>query len=58
VVTHLPVQVNDGRNDLRAAGLAYDHRRRLLELRGRLQVLLAAPGVSAAPAAPASRSGT
>lgn len=43
VLTHLPVQVNDGSNDLRAAGLAYDHRRRLLELQGRLQVVLAAP---------------
>lgn len=34
VVTHLPVQVMDGANELRAAALSYDHGRRLLDLQG------------------------
>ena len=48
VQTHLPVQVNDGVNDLRAGGLDYDHGRRLLELKGRVRALLA-PGGKALP---------
>lgn len=48
VQTHLPVQVNDGVNDLRAGGLAYDHGRRLLELKGHVRALLA-PGGKAQP---------
>ncbi|MFO1326354.1 MAG: LPS export ABC transporter periplasmic protein LptC [Rubrivivax sp.] len=35
VRTHLPVQVNEGSNRFEAAGLEYDHPRRLLELKGR-----------------------
>ncbi len=49
VQTHLPVQVNDGANDLRAGGLDYDHGRRLLELKGRVRAQLAAAPVQAAP---------
>ena len=49
VQTHLPVQVNDGTNDLQASGLDYDHGRRLLELKGRVRALLAPGGRGAAP---------
>jgi lipopolysaccharide export system protein LptC len=49
VQTHLPVQVNDGTNDLQAAGLDYDHGRRLLELKGRVRAWLAPGGRGAAP---------
>lgn len=41
--THLPVQVTDGRNRIDAAGLDYDHRRRLLELKGRMRARFEAP---------------
>lgn len=34
VVTHLPVQVIEGSNELRAAALVYEHGNRLLELKG------------------------
>ena len=37
VRTHVPVQVREGANAFTAAGLEYDHGRRLLELKGRLQ---------------------
>jgi lipopolysaccharide export system protein LptC len=49
VVTHLPVQVTEGSNDLRAGGLAYDHGRRLLELKGRVRAVLAPGGRGVAP---------
>ena len=49
VQTHLPVQVNDGTNDLWAGGLEYDHGRRLLELKGRVRALLAPGGRGLAP---------
>jgi lipopolysaccharide export system protein LptC len=48
VQTHLPVQVNDGLNDLRAGGLEYDHGRRLLELKGRVRAVLA-PAAKGSP---------
>lgn len=47
VRTHLPVAVTDGANQMRAAGLEYNHGRRLLELKGRLQAKLAAPPAKA-----------
>jgi lipopolysaccharide export system protein LptC len=49
VVTHLPVQVTEGSNDLRAGGLEYDHGRRLLELKGRVRAVLAPGGRGVAP---------
>ena len=49
VTTHLPVQVNDGVNELRAGGLTYDHGRRLLELTGRIKAVLAAASTAATP---------
>lgn len=43
VLTHLPVIVTTGPNELRADGLTYDHGRRLLELKGRQRALFSAP---------------
>lgn len=43
VVTHLPVQVTAGADELQAAGLEYDHGRRRLDLTGRLRARLASP---------------
>ena len=48
VLTHLPVIVTTGPNELRADGLSYDHGRRLLELKGRQRALFSAP-VAPAP---------
>ncbi len=45
VQTHLPVQVFNGIDELRADGMVYDHPRRLLELKGRNRSLLAPPSV-------------
>jgi len=47
VRSHLPVQVNVGGNDVRAAGLDYDHGARKLELKGPVRAVF--------PAAPAAR---
>ncbi len=44
VRTDRPVQVIQGRNVVRAAGLVYDHERRLLELSGPMRAVLQAPG--------------
>lgn len=49
VQTHLAVQVHDGTNELWAGGLNYDHGRRLLELKGRVRVLLAPGGRGPSP---------
>ena len=43
VVTHRPVQVTAGADELQAAGLEYDHGQRRLELKGRLHARLAPP---------------
>lgn len=43
VVTHRPVTVTTGSDELQAAGLSYDHGKRLLELQGRLRARLAPP---------------
>jgi lipopolysaccharide export system protein LptC len=51
VVTNQPVRVSDGSNQLHAAGLEYDHRRRLLDLTGRLKAQLAPPPVRSKAAA-------
>ena len=42
VQTHLPVQVNDGVNELHAGGLSYENGRRLLELKGPVRATLSA----------------
>ncbi len=44
VRTDRPVQVLQGRNVVRAAGLVYDHRRRQLELKGPMRAVLQVPG--------------
>jgi lipopolysaccharide export system protein LptC len=49
VVTHLPVQVTAGADQLQAAGLEYDHGQRRLDLKGRLQARLASLAVRVAP---------
>ena len=43
VKSHLPVTVQQGSTAMQAAGLEYDHGRRLLELKGPLRMELAAP---------------
>jgi lipopolysaccharide export system protein LptC len=43
VQSHLPVSVQQGSTVMQAAGLEYDHGRRLLELKGPLRMELAAP---------------
>ena len=49
VLTHLPVVVTTGANELRADGLTYDHGRRLLELKGRQRALFSAPAPTPRP---------
>ena len=48
VLTHLPVQVTAGADELQAAGLEYDHAQRRLDLKGRLRALLASPAAGRA----------
>jgi lipopolysaccharide export system protein LptC len=43
VQTHLPVEVLQGNNRLRAAGLHYDGRLRVLELKGPMRAVLQVP---------------
>jgi lipopolysaccharide export system protein LptC len=50
VRSHLPVQVIQGGNELRAAGLDYDHTLRRLALKGPLRATLPARAPRAAPA--------
>jgi lipopolysaccharide export system protein LptC len=49
VRSHLPVMVLQGRNELRAAGLDYQHAAQRLELKGPTRATLAARGVARAP---------
>lgn len=47
--THLPVQVDAGQDTLEAAGLEYDHGRRLLQLQGRLRARFDPPAAKVTP---------
>jgi lipopolysaccharide export system protein LptC len=49
IKSHLPVLVRQGGTEMTAAGLDYDHGARLLELKGPLRIVLAAPARKVAP---------
>jgi lipopolysaccharide export system protein LptC len=52
IQTHLPVQVQQGGTELRAAGMAYDHGTRRLDLKGPLRAVLSPRAPAAAMVAP------
>ena len=46
VLSHLPVVVRQGRSEVRAGGMEYDHLARVVDLKGRVSAVFVPPNAS------------